>query len=194
MSNEEKINAEKTLQDIERDQLNLLIKRGFRFSLTYTQKKKRPGLPGIFGKKETQEHKEDFEIQEPTLSVLDRLSDAWMEMKLNEDELQKGGSSTIEEAKRVANENSKRMARIVAIAVLGENYHIKELDRTGRIIYRQDQAELDRLTALFFHTIQPSKLVVLANAITNMANLGDFISSMRFMSTRTTEPRVNRIE
>ena len=106
-----------------------------------------------------------------------------------------GGTATIAEAKRVAKENAARMARIVAIAVLGEDYHITEMDKGGRIRHYNDDKELDRLTALFYHTIKPSKLVGLAEMVTNVSNLGDFIGSMRLMSgARTTQPRKERIE
>ena len=136
-----------------------------------------------------------FEIQEPTLSVLDRLSAIWVEMGLDEKRLTAGGTETLAEAKRIAKDNAARMARIIAIAVLGEDYHVTEVCAGGRVKKYNDDKELDRLTALFFHTIKPSKLVGLSEAVTSVSNLGDFINSMRLMSgARTTQPRTERIE
>lgn len=116
-------------------------------------------------------------------------------MVVNEDRLTAGGTETLAEAKRIAKDNAARMARIIAIAVLGEDYHVTEVGTGGRIRKYNDDKELDRLTALFFHTIKPSKLVGLSEAITSVSNLGDFINSMRLQSgARTTQPRTERIE
>lgn len=116
-------------------------------------------------------------------------------MGIDEDSLNAGGTTTLVEAKQIAHENAERMARIIAIAVLGEDYNITEVGTNGRIKHKQDDKELDRLTALFLHSIKPSKLVGLANTVTNASNLGDFIGSMRLMSgARTTQPRKGRIE
>ena len=116
-------------------------------------------------------------------------------MEVNEDRLTAGGTETLAEAKRIAKDNAARMARIIAIAVLGEDYHVTEVGTGGRIRKYNDDKELDRLTALFFHNIKPSKLVGLSEAITSVSNLGDFINSMRLQSgARTTQPRTERIE
>ncbi|MEG2157013.1 MAG: hypothetical protein RRY07_04405 [Bacteroidaceae bacterium] len=186
---------EKTLIDIEREELNLLVKRGVKFDVTYKIRRRKKGFRKFFQKKETIIVNEVYEIHEPTLSVLDQLSAVWVEMGIDEDSLNAGGTSTLVEAKQIAHENARRMARIIAIAVLGEDYNMTEVGIKGRIKSYQDDKELDRLTALFMHTIKPSKLVGLANTVTNVSNLGDFIGSMRLMSgARTTQPRKERIE
>ena len=88
-----------------------------------------------------------------------------------------------------------RMARVVAIAVLGEDYYVTEVNRFGKVKKYNDDKELDRLTALFFHSVKPSVLVGLVAMITGMSNLGDFINSMRLLSgARTATPRKERIE
>ena len=57
------------------------------------------------------------------------------------------------------------------------------------------ETDINKWTTLFFHTIKPSKLVGLSEAVTSVSNLGDFINSMRLMSgARTTQPRTERIE
>lgn len=194
MTNENS-NPEKTLHDIEREELNLLIRKGQKFAVRYTITKKEKRLLGLRSRTVEEEHAEAFELKEPTLAVLDRLSAHWLEMTLDEKALESGGAETLAEAKRATADNTKRMARVIAIAVLGEDYHIKTVERgTGRIIYSNDDKELDRLTDLFFHTIKPSELVILCQRITNIANLGDFIGSMRYMSGARTTQRSNRIE
>lgn len=190
-------NIEKSLQEIEREELNLLIRKGQKFIIRYTIKTKKRNLLGIRAKVTEEERAETFEIKEPTLAVLDRLSTEWLEMSLDESALSEGGSHTLVEAKRATAENTYRMARIIAIAVLGEDYHIKTINqKTGRVQFANDEKELERITDLFFHTIKPSELVTLCQRITNIANLGDFIGSMRYMSgARTTQPqRTGRIE
>ena len=194
MTNENS-NPEKTLHDIEREELNLLIRKGQKFAVRYTITKKEKRLLGLRSRTVEEEHAEAFELKEPTLAVLDRLSAHWLEMTLDEKALEAGGAETLAEAKRATADNTKRMAQVLAIAVLGEDYHIKTADRkTGRIIYSNDDKELERLTDLFFHTIKPSELVILCQRITNIANLGDFIGSMRYMSGARTTQRSNRIE
>lgn len=194
MTNENS-NPEKTLHEIEREELNLLIRKGQKFAVRYTITKKEKRLLGLRSRTVEEEHAEAFELKEPTLAVLDRLSAHWLEMTLDEKALESGGAETLAEAKRATADNTKRMARVIAIAVLGEDYHIKTVERgTGRIIYSNDDKELDRLTDLFFHTIKPSELVILCQRITNIANLGDFIASMRYMSGARTTQRSNRIE
>lgn len=192
--NETKIQESAALE-MEREELNILIKKGVKFSVTHKVRRRRKGIKGLFQRPQVTTVKEDFEIQEPTLSVLDRLSAIWVEMGMNEENLTAGGAETLAEAKRIVNDNAKRMARIVAIAVLGEDYHITEIGAGGRVKQYNDDKELDRLTALFFHTIKPSKLVGLSEAVTSVSNLGDFINSMRLMKgARTTQPRTERIE
>ena len=189
--NEDNI-REKTDLELEREELNLLVKQGIKFSVTHKIRRHKKGVKGFFQRPEVITVKEDFEIQEPTLSVLDRLSAIWVEMGLDEKRLTAGGTETLAEAKRIAKDNAARMA---AIAVLGEDYHVTEVCAGGRVKKYNDDKELDRLTALFFHTIKPSKLVGLSEAVTSVSNLGDFINSMRLMSgARTTQPRTERIE
>ena len=186
---------EKTTLELERKELNLLIKQGIKFSVTHKFHRRKKGVKGFFQRPEEVSIKENFEIQEPTLSVLDRLSAIWVEMGLDEERLMQGGTASIAEAISTAKDNTKRMARVIAIAVLGEDYHVTEIGMGGRIKKYNDDKELDRLTNLFFHTIKPSKLVRLSEAVTSVSNLGDFINSMRLMSgARTTQPRPERIE
>ncbi len=185
--------AEKNNIELEREQLNLLIKRGVKFEVVTKIHKRNKGLKGFFQKPEILEETTSYEIYEPTLSVLDRLCDIWLDMALDEEALKEG--SVILEAKKTTKQNAKKMARIIAIAVLGEDYHITEITPTGKVKRYNDDKELNRLTNVFFHAIKPSKLALLTTTVTNVSNLADFITSMRLMSgARTTKPIESRIE
>lgn len=188
-------NNQKTDTAIEREELNRLVKRGVKFDILYTRLVRSKGIRGFFQRKHREDVVETYEVHEPTLAVLDRLSDVWLDLHFNEDILDAGGKDTLTEAKKIANDNANKLARVVAIAVLGEDYHVIEVGVGGKVRRYNDDKELDRLTELFFHTIQPSKLLTIANAILNISNLGDFIGSMRLMSgARTTLPKKDRIE
>ncbi len=80
-------------------------------------------------------------------------------MEVNEDRLTAGGTETLAEAKRIAKDNAARMARIILLPYWAKDYHVTEVGTGGRIRKYNDDKELARLTALFFHTIKPSKLV-----------------------------------
>ena len=80
---------------MEREELNILVKQGVRFSITYKVRRRNKGLKGLFQRPQVKTVKEDFEIQEPTLSVLDRLSAIWVEMGLDENQLSAGGMETL---------------------------------------------------------------------------------------------------
>lgn len=189
------IDATKELADLEREELRLLIQRGVKFSITRKLRERKPGLFGRFRKPELKEVTESFEFQEPTLSTLDRLSEVWLDIDIDEGRLNAGTLATIQEAKYITAKNAKKAALIVAIAVLGEDYYINEVDAKGRIKTREDKAELQRLTALFFHSVKPSQLVTLADTVTTVSNLPDFIGSMRLMKgARSTKPGTDRIE
>jgi len=192
---DEIIGQEKTSTEMERNELNLLVQRGVKFDISMKVKKRVKGLRGFFGKKEITEETATFEIHEPTLSVLDRISDVTLDMVINDDELQDGSQEVITRAREIVKGNSEKLARVVAIATLGEDYHITEISKSGKIKRQNDEKELNRLTDLFFHSIKPSKLAVLASTVTNISNLGDFIASMRLLSgARTTQPRKESIE
>lgn len=179
----------------EREELNLLVQRGVKFDVTTKIRRRKKGLRGFFSRPETVNETHTFEIHEPTLSVLDRISALSLAIDIDEATIKAEGEAAITEARQVTKENIMRMARVVAIAVLGEDYHVIEVNRFGKVKKYNDDKELDRLTALFFHSVKPSVLVGLVAMITGMCNLGDFINSMRLLSgARTATPRKERIE
>lgn len=170
----------------EQDELRRMIGEGVTFDVDVTLYRRKPGFLGYFRKRERVTEKKVFKIEEPTLNTLDRLSALWLQMEIDEAKLQ--DADYLNAAKKMANKEAKRLAEVVATAVLGEDYYTT-IDKGGYYKRAENKQELKRLTSLFMHTVKPSKLFTLAVLITNVSNLGDFINSIRLMSaTRTSDP------
>lgn len=176
----------------EQSELRQMINEGVTFDVEITYKRRKPGILGYFRKREKITEKKVFRVAEPTLSTLDRLSALWLEMTIDETKL--GDDDYLCTAKKLAAKEAKKLAEVVAVAVLGEDYY-DVTDKGGYFIRKPNEKRLARLTSLFTHTITPSQLLTLAILITNVSNLGDFINSIRLMSaTRTSDPITNRVE
>lgn len=172
--------------ELEQSELRLMIQEGVTFDVDVTYYRRKPGFCGYFSKREKVTEKRVFKIEEPTLNTLDRLSALWLQMEIDETRLQE--ADYLNAAKKMANKEAKRLAEVVATAVLGEDYYTA-IDKDGYFKRTENKQELKRLTSLFLHTVKPSELFTLAVLITNVSNLGDFINSIRLMSaTRTSDP------
>lgn len=172
--------------EAEQNELRLMIQEGVTFDVEITHCQRKPGLFGVFRKKERVTEKKVFKIKEPTLSTLDRLSTLWLQMEIDETKLKE--ADYLNAAKKLANKEAHRLAEVVAIAVLGEDYYITT-EKNGVYKRTEDREALNNLTSLFMHSVKPSDLFTLAVLITNVSNLGDFINSIRLMSaTRTSDP------
>ena len=176
----------------EQSELRQMINSGVTFDVDVTYRKRKPGLLGFLRKRETIKEKKVFRIAEPTLSTLDRLSALWLEMTIDETKL--NDTDYLSAAKKLAAKEAKKLAEMVAVAVLGEDY--SDVTSKGEYFMRKpNEKRLARLASLFEHTVTPSQLLTLALLITNVSNLGDFINSIRLMSaTRTSDPMTNLIE
>lgn len=167
---------------LEAQELALLLGEGRSFTISHRVRQRVQGWRGwLLRQKEWATRSETFTIAEPTLSTLDRLSREWLALTYDEASLSSGGDEMWGEAKRLAHQHPQRLARIVAIATLGGEY---------------TEREAQRLTALFFETVKPSELITIAQWLTSVCNLGDFIASIRLMSaSRTSKPtRADRVE
>lgn len=183
MTEEEK--KQKQLQQ-EREELNTLIGKGVTFEIKDTVIVTRKRFFGLLKKHETQEVTRKFTIEEPTLATLDRLSSEWVEFALDDAKLKT--DDAMNRARTLSHEHAMRCAKVVAIAVLGENRLIPCPTKDGTR-WVEDLASLEELTCLFARKIKPSRLYQLYLMITAMCNLGDFLNSIRLMSTeRTTMP------
>jgi len=112
------------------------------------------------------------------MGVMDRLSYEYIQLHLDENKLKsKSVFDSLNEAKITTYKNARRMAKIVAIAVIGNSPWYPLL-----ILF---------LPGYFYMRINSKKLYQLANIINVQANYPDFIDSTRYfkMST-TTKPQL----
>lgn len=183
MADQEAINTEKI-------EIRTLIDKGVAIEVERRVSKRKSGFWGFLGRRITVTEKQKFIINEPTLAVLDCITAEQLELGLDVDELL--ADMDIEKAKHIAKHQNRRMAKILALTVLGEDYFIcSKVGKSYR--YTTDDKRLEELTEFFNQHIKPSKLFQYCVLINNMSNLGDFINSIRLMSAaRTTQP--NRIE
>jgi hypothetical protein len=161
-------------KELEVNELNLLINKGFTFGVTHRKPR------GLF-KREITDVSESYTIKEPTLAVLDLLSAEYIKIDFDPESFIHS-NNMVTALKQAVISNLETFARIVAIAVLGEDYFLK------------GDKELRRLSLLFMHSLTPSKLYQIVLAIHAGANYADFLNSMRLMSVRTTSPKSDRIE
>ena len=176
----------------EQTELRKMIGEGVTFDVEITHYTRKPGFWGFFRRRDKVTETKVYTIKEPTLATLDRLSLLWLQMEIDETKL--GDDDYLRTARALASKEAAKLAEVVAVAVLGEDYYIATYDGTT---YRrkEDKKALRDLTRLFFHTLKPSELLTLAIIVTNVSNLGDFVNSMRLMSAaRTSDPEATRIE
>ena len=172
--------------DAERKELNLLISRGMTFDLQRTVYEHKGGFLGWLKKRTPKIQELKFTISEPTLAILDHISAEQIDLVVDEKIMK--SEEGMSQARKLTGKHSRRLAKIIALAVLGQDY-IKMIPEGPRTRYEYDNKGLAELTDLFFHNIKPSKLIQLVVLINTMANLGDFINSIRLMSaSRTTMP------
>ena len=177
---------EKKKLEQERAELNTLINKGVSFEVKDVVFDVKPKFFGLIKKRVPRQIVRKFTIEEPTLATLDRLSSEWIELAIDDNEMK--SSESMKVARTMASNHSIRCARIVAIAVLGENRLIP-MPGNGCTRWVEDSKKIDELTDLFAKTIKPSTLHQLCVLINAMCNLGDFLNSIRLMSTeRTTMP------
>ena len=165
----------------ERKELNTLINKGVSFEVKDIEFETHKRFFGLVKKRVP---------KEVTLSTLDRLSAEWIEFAIDETLMK--SADGMKRARGLAKEHAVRCARIIAIAVLGENRLIP-YPHKGGTRWVEDVNAIEDLTALFARKIKPSRLYQLCVLVNAMCNLGDFLNSIRLMlPERTTMP--NRIE
>lgn len=173
-------------KELEKTELNRLISRGFFFDLERFVYVRRPGILGLLKRRKKQSVTERYRVQEPTLAVLDLIAAEQIELVIDEKIMTSQDALSV--ARKLTKLHARRMAKIVALAVLGEDY-IQATQVGVRVKYEHDDNRLNELTDLFFSRIKPSRLTELVTMISAMSNLGDFTNSIRLMSaSRTTMP------
>ena len=171
--------------EAEKKEIRLLISNGISFTVDYVESKTvripRFSFCKLLKKKVTtnEPKQREFVIKEPTLYTLDRLSAEYIEMVVDEEKIREAPR---QQARIYFQEHNKRMAKVVAIAVLGNEW--------------DDVDKLHELTEFFFRWLKNSSLVELVQVIDLTNNLADFINSIRLLSSaRTTIPsRVEKVD
>lgn len=168
----------------ERKELNTLLNKGVSIELERIVTPK--GRFGFLKKKQKAKEKLSFNLKEPTLSVLDYMASEQIEIDIDEESMK--GLDAISSARTMSHKHARRAAKLVSIAVLGEDC-FKQVKRAGRTAYVSNDKKINELTDLFFHNVKPSQLLHYAMLISTISNLGDFMNSIRLMSAnRTTMP------
>lgn len=179
---EEKVQDMQAIE-AEKKELRLLIGQGISFVVDYHEDRvvripRFRYLQRLLTKKQVvrEEKQLEFLVKEPTAFTLDRLSLEYIELAMDEEKIK---SNPRQEARKLFSKHNRRMARIVAIATLGNDW--------------EDDKMLSERTEFFSRWLKNSTLWELVQAIDLTNNLADFINSMRLLSSaRTTIP--NRIE
>lgn len=149
----------------ERAALNALLDKGLEFEVPRT----------LFG---FNRKPRKFTIRQPYLGTMDELSEILLTMDMDEETLK---ANPMEEGRKLAYKNARKMARVVAIAVLNNRIGIKLFSGI--------------LASYFAWKVTPSKLFQLAMIINTITNVADFTNSIRLLSlVRTTAPKAPRIE
>lgn len=162
--------------EAEKKELNLLIGRGISFTVDYWEDKRVRKHWYSWPKLKREQKQQEFIIKEPTAYTLDRLSLEYIELVMDEEQIK---ANPRQEARKLFAKHNRRMAKIVAIATLGNDW--------------EDKAKLTQRTEFFARWLKNSTLLELVQAIDLTNNLADFINSMRLLSSaRTTMP--TRIE
>lgn len=166
----------------EKDEIRRLINHGISVLIKYTESKtvKLPRWNNRLGKllkrkvTTNEEKQREYVIKEPTLFTLDRLSLEYIELQIDEGKIKE---SPRQQSRLYFKEYDNRMARIVAIAILGNDW--------------EDSKKLDELTTFLFKWLTNSQLADLIKVIDLTNNLADFINSIRLISSaRTTMPNL----
>ena len=170
--------TDKEKNKIELSEIERLTKEGFSFKVEYDVTKHT-----IFGAKKRHVSKE-YNIEEPTLGTLDRMTKEWLKM-----DIQEGGDS-MNTAKVAASQHALRMCRVVAIAVVGSEYG-KNVSKYGWGARKSEEKRIDELAEIFAKCIRPSDLKKISYFILASANLVDFFAAITMMrAQRTTKPSV----
>ena len=136
-------------------ELNTLLCNCVSFEIKDVEVKTQSRFFGLLKKHVRNEVTRKYTINEPTLATLDRLSREWVEFAIDDDALKSADGMTA--ARTLARTQAIRCARVIAIAVLGEERLIPKPCKAGTI-WIEDEKRLEKLTDLFARKIKPSRL------------------------------------
>lgn len=165
------------MKNAERNELDLLLNKGFTFEIEYLRKRK---WWAVWQPKKKTVTKQ-IHIAEPTLATLDLLSSYWLDFAEVDTD-----SITTENAKHITSAYARKAAFVVSAAALGEE--------AFRDTNTPDWRKIEKFANMILHGVKPSILVQIAKALTACSNIADFILSIRLMSAARTTAKTNRVE
>lgn len=180
--------------EMEKEQVDSLIGKPIPFSVKYRTRVPVKGWGRFIGRTVIVDELRHLEIKPPTLAVMDRLSRVSLDLEALSTEISEA-TNGVDVLKGTMSDSGEKMALYVAIAVLGEDYFIRENNRFGRYVEKNDDAALAELSEFLFTWLTASELLSIAQAVFSLLGLENFLSSMRLLKgTRTAIKKKNLIE
>ena len=118
----------------------------------------------------------EIDIQQPTLGALDLINFYLQDVELDEDRLTNSDTNPYPELRRLSRRNLHNMAMAVAVATLGRESFVKT--RNG---YKEDRRKVIKRAEWLTMNLTPDKLLEVAQAVSVMCNLSDFLNSIRLL-------------
>lgn len=174
------------MENQEKKEIQVLLNKGYQFKIRYTVPPK--GIRKWLGARpETKAL--ILEFKQPTLAVLDLVTERYLALEITEPGKDAQTSTHIQSAVKTAADNAAAMAEIIAIFALGEDCF--KFD--GRH-YDYDAKKVRDLAALVFHNVTPEEMKTIITATTALANLPDFLNSIRLTGASRTTMAANLVE
>lgn len=169
----------------ERAEADLLTGRAYEYNIAYRERIPYVKFLPFLGGRNVLRY-ETMKIQSPTLAVLDVLSCEWAEIEVDDNAFKSSNNEAIIVARKLVHIHAKRLARIVAIATLGEQaFKIKYT--AGSYIERElDEKAIALLAGRVYRSVQPAQLAEIARAICAQSDLPNFLSAITLMRGATT--------
>lgn len=118
----------------------------------------------------------EIDIQQPTLGALDLINFYLQDVELDEDRLTNSATNPYPELRRLSRRNLHNLAMAVAVATLGRESFVKT--RNG---YKEDRRKVIKRAEWLTMNLTPDKLLEVAQAVSVMCNLSDFLNSIRLL-------------
>lgn len=151
-----------------------LENKGFSFTIKFRQAKR----VWLFWKKYSEVTK-TLTIRNNTLAVLDLISTECQRLKFDPKAFETKDLKVFAEARKLVAEHSRTLAKIIAIACLGENCFI--INAGG--IYQVQDEKIKRLQDQIYVSLEFDELTTICDKITGHSDLANFINSIRLMGT-----------
>lgn len=172
------------MENQEKKEINVLLNKGFDYIIRTRETK------GGFLRKAEKEKIIKLEFKEPTLAVLDVVSDKYLQLNITEPKEDDADTSNrLRAVQFTVHDNAAKMAEIIAIFALGENC----FNFDGRR-YEYDDARVTSLADVIYHNVTPTEMLKIISALTALSNLPNFLSSIRLTGASRTTTAASLVE